>query len=61
MINIRCTWKPGKAMNMRPASMLPLQLEPLVGGTKNSSVKGVNKLYEAFIEEPVGNCRVLLD
>lgn len=41
-------------MNMRAAMMLPLEAEPVVGGTKDSSV---NELHDA-LEEPVNNGRV---
>ena len=32
-----------------------------LSGTKDSSVEGINELYDAFIEEPVSNGRVRLD
>ena len=41
--------------------MLPLEAERVVGGTKDSSVEGINELYDKFIAEPVSDGRVLLD
>ena len=41
--------------------MLPLEAERVVGGTKDSSIEGINELYDTFIEEPVSDGGVLLD
>ena len=40
--------------------MLPLKAERVVGGTKDSSVEGINELYDTFIEEPVSDGRTAL-
>ena len=34
----------GKTVDMRPASMLPLKGELVVGGTKDSAIEGIDEL-----------------
>ena len=48
-------------MDVRAAAMLPLKVEPVVSGTKDSTVEGINELLDALIKEPVGNGGVLSD
>ena len=48
-------------MDVRAAAMLPLKVEPVVRGTKDSTVEGINELLDALIKEPVGSGGVLSD
>lgn len=48
-------------MNMRAAAMLPLKAEPVVGGTKDSSVESINELHNSLVEKLVSDGRVLLN
>ena len=41
--------------------MLPLKAEPVVGGTKDSSIESINEFHNGVVKEPVGNGGVLLD
>ena len=41
--------------------MLPLEAEPVVRGTKDSNIEGINEFYDALVEEPVSNGGVLLN
>ena len=41
--------------------MLPLKAEPVVGGTKDSGVEGIDEFYNAMIKEPVSDGGVLLE
>ena len=61
LLHIRCVWKPGEAVDMRTAAMLPLEAEPVVTGTKDSGVEGIDELDDAVVEEPVSDGGVLLD
>ena len=61
LLHIRCIRKPGEAVDMRAAAMLPLKSEPVVAGTKDSGVEGIDELDDAVIEEPVSDGGVLLD
>ena len=60
MLHIRCIRKPGKAMDVRAAAMLPFKAEPVVSGTKDSNIKRIDELDDTLIEEPVSNGRVFL-
>ena len=53
--------KPGKAVDMKAAMMLPLKAKPEVSGTKNTNVESIDELLDAMVEEPVSNGRVLLE
>ena len=43
---------------MSAATMLPLKAEPVVTGTKDSNIEGID---DAVVEEPVSDSWVLLD
>ena len=58
LLHIECIRKPGKAMHMRAATVLPPKLEPEVGGTKNTNIESVNELLNAMVEAPISNGRV---
>ena len=60
MLHIRGIKKPGQAMDVRAASVLPLKAEPEVSGTKNANVESVYKLLNTMMKEPVSNGWVLL-
>ena len=36
---------------MRAATILPFKAEPVVSGTKDSNVEGVNEVYNALVED----------
>lgn len=61
LLHVWSIWKPGKTVNMRVATMLPLKAEPVISGTKNSNVEGSDEFLDTVIKEPVGSGRVLLD
>ena len=48
-------------MNMRAAVMLPLEMEAVVTGTKDSNIEGIKEFDDALVEEPVCDSEVLLD
>ena len=41
-------------MHVRAASVLPLELQPVVSSSKDSSVEGLEDLHDSMVEEPVG-------
>ena len=48
-------------MDMRATTMLPLEAEPVVSGTKDSSVESIDEFDDTLVEEPVSDGGVLLD
>ena len=48
-------------MDVRAASVLPLEPQPVVCGLEHSQVEGINKLLHSVVEEPVSKCRVVVD
>ena len=48
--------RPGRAREgcLGAASVLPLEPQPVVSSSKDSSVEGLEELYDSMVEEPVG-------
>ena len=61
LLHIRCVRKPGQAMHVRAASVLPLEPQPVVSSSKDSSVEGFEELHHSMVEEPVGEGWVVDD
>ena len=47
-------------MDVRAASVLPLEPQPVVCGLEKSQVEGINKLLHSVVE-PVSKCWVVVD
>jgi len=61
LLHVGCIRKPGEAMDMRAATMLPLKAKPEIGSTENTNIESIDELLDAVMEEPVSNGRVLLE
>ena len=48
-------------MDVRAASVLPLEPQSVVCGLEHSQVEGINKLLHSVVEELVSKCRVVVD
>ena len=48
LLHVWCVRKPGQAVHIRAASVLPLEPQPVV------SVEGLGKLHDSMLDEPVG-------
>ena len=48
-------------MHVRAASVLPLEPQPVVSSSKDSSVEGPEELHDSMVEEPVGEGWVVND
>ena len=46
---------------MRAATVLPLKPEPVVAGSKDSNIEGIDERLDMVAEEPNSNGRVLLN
>ena len=47
-------------MHVTAASVLPLESQPIVSGSTDSSVEGLEKLHDSMVQ-PVGECWVVDD
>ena len=61
LLHVWCSWQPDQAMDMRAATMLPTKHQPIVSGSKDSNVEGLDKLHDSMVEEPVCEGWVLND
>ena len=61
LLHIWCLRKPGQAVHVRAASVLPLEPQPVVSSSKDSSVEGLEELHDSMVEEPVGEGWVVDD
>ena len=48
-------------MDMRAATMLPLEPHPVVGNSKHSDIVGLDELLYSVVEEPVRDGWILDD
>ena len=57
LLHMWCVRQPGQTMHVRAASVLPLEPQPVVSGSKDSSVEGLEKLHVPMVEEPAPGCQ----